>query len=153
MNKKARLFTFYLPQYHPVKENDEFWGKGFTEWTNMTKAKPLFEGHQQPILAGDLGYYDLRVPETRAQQAEMAKKYGIDAFCYWHYWFGKGTTVFERIIGDVLETGEPDMPFCLGWANESWTGKWHGLDNEFIFEQTYLPSLSPAVYSEWQRIY
>lgn len=137
MSKKARLIAFYLPQYHPVEVNDRFWGKGFTEWTNVTRAKPLFKGHQQPKLPGELSYYDLRVSESREQQALLAKQYGIDSFCYWHYWFGNGERVLERIFDEVLATGKPDFPFCLGWANESWTGRWHGLDDEFIFKQEY----------------
>lgn len=135
--KLARVIAFYLPQYHPVLENDKFWGKGFTEWTNVTKAKPLFRGHIQPKLPSDLGLYDLRVPEIRIMQAEYAKKAGIEAFCYWHYWFGDGKRVLERIFDEVVKSGQPDFPFCLGWANESWTGKWHGLENKIIFKQTY----------------
>ena len=134
---KARAIAFYLPQYHPVAENDAFWGKGFTEWTNVTKARPLFQGHKQPFLPSDLGFYDLRVPEVREQQAQLAKESGIEGFCYWHYWFGNGERVLEKIFHDVVATGSPDFPFCLGWANESWTGKWHGLENEVIFEQKY----------------
>lgn len=141
MNKsptlKARAIAFYLPQYHPIPENDAFWGKGFTEWSNVAKARPLFRGHIQPHLPGDLGFYDLRVPEIRKQQAELAKKAGIEGFCYWHYWFGDGKRALERIFDEVINTGQPDFPFCLGWANESWTGRWHGLDSQVIFEQTY----------------
>ncbi|MFQ3192304.1 MAG: lipopolysaccharide biosynthesis protein [Paraglaciecola sp.] len=135
--KRARAIAFYLPQYHPVEANDKFWGKGFTEWTNVTKAKPLYKGHKQPKLPSDLGLYDLRVPEVREQQVQLAKDAGIEAFCYWHYWFGKGERVLERIFEEVVKNKKPDFPFCLGWANESWTGRWHGLDNEIIFEQTY----------------
>jgi len=137
LKKKARLIAFYLPQFHPIPENDQFWGKGFTEWTNLTKAKPLFRGHEQPKLPADLGFYDLRLPEVRLQQANMAKHYGVEAFCYWHYWFGDGVRVLERVITEVVESKQPDFPFLLGWANESWTGKWHGLDNQYIFKQTY----------------
>lgn len=134
---KARVIAFYLPQFHPIPENDKFWGKGFTEWTNVAKAKPLFRGHIQPFLPSDLGFYDLRVPEIREQQSQLAFNAGIEGFCYWHYWFGNGKRALESIFDEVLATGKPDYPFCLGWANESWTGKWHGLDNEIIFEQVY----------------
>ncbi|ABQ26525.1 glycosyltransferase WbsX family protein [Geotalea uraniireducens] len=132
----ARLIAFYLPQYHPIPENDTWWGKGFTEWTNVAKAKPLFRGHYQPHIPADLGFYDLRVPETRAAQAEMAREYGIEAFCYYHYWFA-GRRLLERPFNEVLASGEPDFPFCLCWANQSWTGIWHGAPNRILVEQTY----------------
>ena len=121
MNKKARVIAFYLPQYHPIPENDEWWGKGFTEWTNVGKAKPLFKGHYQPRVPADLGYYDLRLPIVREQQAEMAREVGIEGFCYWHYWFGNGKTLLSEIFDEVLSSGKPDFPFCLGWANHDWT--------------------------------
>lgn len=136
-NPKARAIAFYLPQYHPIKANDEFWGKGFTEWTNVTKAKPLFKGHIQPKLPADLGFYDLRVPEIREQQADLARQHGIEAFCYWHYWFGNGERALESVFEEVLKSNKPDFPFCLGWANESWTGRWHGLNDQILFKQTY----------------
>lgn len=135
---KARAIAFYLPQYHPVAVNNDFWGPGFTEWTNVAKAKPLYWGHAQPKLTADLGYYDLRVPEVREQQAELARKAGIESFCYWHYWFGGGTRVLERIFNEVVNSQSPDFPFCLGWANESWNGRWHGLEHKVILEQKYL---------------
>ena len=132
----ARLIAFYLPQYHPVPENDAWWGKGFTEWTNVAKARPMFRGHYQPHVPADLGFYDLRVPETRAAQAEMAREYGIEAFCYYHYWFA-GKRILERPFNEVLRTGNPDFPFCLCWANQTWTGIWHGCPDRILAEQTY----------------
>ena len=136
MSKRARVIAFYLPQFHPIPENDKWWGKGFTEWTNVAKAKPLFPGHYQPHVPADLGFYDLRVPETRMAQAEMAREYGIEAFCYYHYWFA-GKRLIERPFNEVLESGEPDFPFCLCWANQTWTGIWHGCPNRILIEQTY----------------
>lgn len=138
MEKKARVIAFYLPQYHPIPENDKWWGKGFTEWTNVGKAKPLFKGHYQPRVPADLGYYDLRVSETRKAQADMAREYGVEGFCYWHYWFGNGKRLIERPFNEVLNSGEPDFPFCLAWANESWKGFAHGLKNRnMLIEQKY----------------
>lgn len=120
---KARVIAFYLPQFHPIPENDKWWGKGFTEWTNVAKAKPLFKGHYQPRIPADLGFYDLRVPEVREQQAQMAREAGIEGFCYWHYWFSHDHKLLERPFQEVLTSGKPDFPFCLGWANHSWTNK------------------------------
>lgn len=136
MLHKARLIAFYLPQYHPIPENDAWWGKGFTEWTNTAKAKPLFRGHYQPHVPADLGFYDLRLAESRIAQAELAREYGIEGFCYYHYWFG-GKRLLERPFNEVLQSGEPDFPFCLCWANASWTGIWHGAPNRILIEQTY----------------
>lgn len=143
--KKARVIAYYLPQFHPIPENDKWWGKGFTEWTNVTKAKPLFKGHYQPKLPADLGFYDLRMPEIREAQAQLAREAGIEGFCYWHYWFGNGKRLLERPFNEVLESGKPDFPFCLGWANESWSNSsWHKAkkftEKKILMEQTYSES-------------
>ena len=133
-----RAIALYLPQYHPIAENNMWWGPGFTEWTNAARARPLFRGHYQPHIPADLGYYDLRLEETRIEQASLAKKYGIHAFCYYHYWFGGGRRLLERPFNEVLSSGRPDFPFCLAWANETWSDVWHGLkDRRILVEQTY----------------
>ena len=134
---KARFIAFYLPQFHPIPENDLWWGRGFTEWRNVAKAKALYRGHYQPRIPADLGFYDLRLPEVRAAQAAMAQEYGLEGFCYWHYWFGDGERLLERPFNEVLRSGEPDFPFCLAWANESWTGIWHGAPDKVLKQQTY----------------
>ena len=137
---KPQIIAYYLPQFHPFKENDEWWGKGFTEWTNVGKAKPLFHGHYQPKVPADLGYYDLRIPEVRQQQVDLAKEAGVYGFCYWHYWFGEGRQLMNDIIDDVAATGKPDFPFCLAWANESWKAKqWNknGKGDRLLIEQKY----------------
>jgi hypothetical protein len=133
----VRPLALYLPQYHPTPENDEFWGKGFTEWTNTTRARPLYPGHAQPRLPAELGFYDLRIPEVRQAQADLAREYGIEGFCYYHYWFGGGRTVLDRPFQAVLASGKPDYPFCLCWANDSWTGIWYGAPRRVLIEQTY----------------
>lgn len=132
----VQLIAINLPQFHPIPENDEWWGKGFTEWTNVTKARPLFPGHHQPQLPADLGFYDLRLPEARAAQAELAREYGISAFCYYHYWFS-GKRILERPVEEIVRTGAPDFPFCLCWANENWSRTWYDNDREILLEQTY----------------
>ena len=144
---KPKIIAFYLPQFHPIPENDEWWGKGFTEWTNVGKAKPLFKGHNQPRVPTELGYYDLRLPIVREQQAELAKAAGVEAFCYWHYWFGNGKRLIADIFDEVLKSGHPDFPFCLGWANHSWYAKnWNSdgsSSNKLLIEQTY-PGIDDA---------
>lgn len=137
---KPKVFAFYLPQFHPFPENDEWWGKGFTEWTNVGKAKPLFKGHYQPRVPADLGYYDLRLPEIRQQQADLAREAGVTAFCYWHYWFGNGKRLLADVFQEVLDTGKPDFPFCLAWANHTWRAVGCTAGNEspeVLMEQTY----------------
>ena len=138
---KARIIALYLPQFHPIPENDKWWGPGFTEWTNVAKARPLFKGHVQPKLPADLGFYDLRLPETREAQARLARKAGIEGFCYYHYWFG-GKQLLERPFNEVVASGKPDFPFCLCWANHSWSNKtWNRKSNlqanSMLMEQTY----------------
>lgn len=136
---KFKFLAYYLPQYFPIPENDYWWEPGFTEWTNVTKAKPLFKGHNQPRFPLDLGYYDLRVSETREAQASLAYEYGIYGFCYYNYWFGDGKVILDRVSKEVLESGKPDFPFCFCWANESWKGVWFGADNQqILIEQQYL---------------
>lgn len=131
-----RPLAFYLPQFHPIPENDEWWGPGFSEWTNTAKARPRFPGHYQPHVPADLGYYDLRLGETRSDQAEMASRYGIHGFLYWHYWFA-GRQILERPFAEVLASGEPRLPFALAWANQTWSGIWHGAADRVLIEQTY----------------
>ncbi|HEY9719794.1 MAG TPA: glycoside hydrolase family 99-like domain-containing protein [Trichormus sp.] len=142
MQPVARAIAYYLPQFHPNPDNDRWWGPGFTEWTNVTKAKSLFRGHHQPNLPADLGFYDLRVPETRQQQAELAARYGIEGFCYWHYWFGNGRRILERPFQEVLDSRQPNFPFCLAWANESWLGIHHGIEAKRILIAQEYPGIN-----------
>lgn len=138
-----KVIAFYLPQFHPTEVNDKYWGKGFTEWTNVAKAKPLFKGHYQPQIPADLGFYDLRLPEIREEQAKMAKEYDIYGFCYWNYWFGNGEKTLEMPIEEVTKSGKPDFPFCVGWANHDWSNKTWEKSGKFqkdvvFFKQKYL---------------
>lgn len=133
-----RFLAFYLPQFHPIPENDGWWGPGFTEWTNVVRGRPLFRGHHQPHLPGELGFYDLRLAESRAAQADLAAGHGISGFCYYHYWF-EGRRLLERPFEEVLRSGRPALPFCLCWANESWTRVWNGKDDDCLLRQAYSP--------------
>lgn len=135
-SKHIKPIAIVLPQFHPIQENNAWWGEGFTEWTNVVKGRPRFPGHYQPHLPTDLGYYDLRLPETRNAQAALAKKYGIYGFCYYHYWFN-GRRVLEAPVDGILELGEPDFPFMLCWANENWTRNWDGSFDKVLLEQKY----------------
>ena len=134
-----QIIALYLPQFHPIPENNEWWGPGFTEWTNVAKARPLFKGHYQPRIPADLGFYDLRLAETREAQALLAKEAGISAFCYYHYWFS-GRQILERPLNEVVASGKPDFPFCMCWANHTWSSAtWDrgGKASKILLEQTY----------------
>lgn len=128
--------AYYLGQFHPMDENNIFWGDGFTEWHNVAKARPLFPGHIQPVLPGSLGFYDLRCDETILAQLDYAKTVGVNGFCYWHYWFA-GKRVLHRPLDRMIALPDRGVKMMLGWANESWTGIWHGLSNKIILQQTY----------------
>ncbi len=135
--RRARPIAFYLPQFHAIPENDVWWGAGYTEWVPVKNARPLFRGHYQPHVPTELGYYDLASPDARSAQAQLARDHGLEAFCYWHYWFA-GKQMLERPFNAVLRSGEPDFPFCLGWANHSWNSVWYfGSRGRQLMQQTY----------------
>lgn len=154
-----KILCFYLPQFHPIAENNEWWGPGFTEWTHVAATKPRFAGHYQPQIPADLGFYDLRLEQTRIQQAELARRYGIYGFCYHHYWFN-GKRLLSTPLDEMLASGQPDFPFCLCWANENWTRAWDGLDREVLIGQKYSTEdhlehirwLSESVFSDGRYI-
>lgn len=134
--KNKRIIAIHLPQFHPFKENNEWWGKGFTEWTNVAQARPRYRGHYQPHIPADLGFYDLRLEETRIAQADLAREYGIHGFCYYHYWFN-GKLLMERPLEEILKSKKPDFPFMICWANENWTRIWDGKNRNVLMEQNY----------------
>ncbi|WP_293744069.1 glycoside hydrolase family 99-like domain-containing protein [uncultured Pedobacter sp.] len=136
MEKILRALAIYLPQYHPIPENDEWWGKGFTEWRNVVKGKVIVEGQYQPHLPADLGFYDLRLPEIMEEQAKLAQDHGIHGFCFYHYWFN-GKRLLEMPVNNFLLAKKPDIPFCLCWANENWSRNWDGKFNESLIKQDY----------------
>lgn len=137
MNSKIKVFAYYLPQYHPIKENDDWWGDGFTEWTNVALSRPLFEGHYQPQIPGKLGFYDLRLHQTVIDQALLAKEHGVTAFCYWHYWLGNGVKLLNKPAENLIANPNPDFPFFFAWANHSWKGVFFGAEKQTLVEQTY----------------
>ena len=137
MRKDIKVLAMHLPQYHAIPENDAWWGKGFTDWVNVKKARPIYKGHKQPVIPLNNNYYDMTDASTLQWQADLAKKYGVYGFCYYHYWFKNGKKLLEKPVEMMLSNPKIDIPFCLCWANENWTKKWDGGNNEIIVEQDY----------------
>ena len=142
-----KVIAFHLPQYYPVPENDAWWGPGFTDWVNVARVRPRFRGHHQPQIPADLGFYDLRSEAARIAQADLARRFRVGAFCFYHYWFN-GTAMLETPIVEMLRSGRPDFPFCLAWANENWTRSWDGLENEVLLRQDYA-AYDPGAHVRW----
>ena len=144
---RGKAISFYLPQFHPIAENDRWWQPGFTDWNNVVVTKPRYKGHYQPHLPGALGFYDLRLEQTRIDQAAMAEQHGIHGFCYYHYWFA-GKRLLEQPFDEVRRSGVPDFPFCLCWANQTWSRTWSGRGQDVLVAQEYSDADNDA-HIEW----